>query len=360
MSQRKSDLIKNNQGNFFEDFEVGQTLIHGVPRTITESDATLYLALTGSRYALHCAKTIAERVGFKANPIDNFLVFHIAFGKTVNDISLNAVANLGYAEVVFHQPCYAGDTLSVSSQITGLKENSNGKAGIVYVHSTAINQAEEKVLDWKRWVMVKKNDFSSTNVQESIPKLASQIALENQNFSSEFNFAKWQDNDSDFQARFNDITVGGIISHGGGITINDSDHSLATRLYQNNARVHFDQTMMNETPNKKRLVYGGHIISLCRALSYNGLGNAIWLSAINGGTHCNPSYAGDTIYTQSRILEKSDIDGRNDLGLVRIQMLGVKNQSPEKIGNFYQESVSRKKYHPDVVLDLDYCVFILK
>ena len=360
MSQRKPALTINNQGNFFEDFDIGQTLIHGVPRTITESDATLYLALTGSRYALHCAKTIAERVGFKATPIDNFLVFHIAFGKTVNDISLNAVANLGYAEVIFHQPCYLGDTLSVSSKVIGLKENSNGKTGIVYVHSTAINQAGEKALDWKRWVMVKKSDPGSTNFQESIPELNSQISLENQNFSNEFNFANWQDSDSDYQAKFNDINIGDSISHGGGMTINDSDHSLATRLYQNNARVHFDQTMMNETPSKKRLVYGGHIISLCRALSYNGLGNAIWLLAINGGTHSNPSYAGDTIYTQSKILEKSNIDGRNDLGLVRIQMLGVKNQSPEKIDSFYQESGNRKKYHPDVVLDLDYYALILK
>jgi len=353
-------LGENNRGHFFEDFEIGQTLTHGVPRTITESDATLYLALTGSRFALHCAKTVAENMGFSSTPIDNFLVFHIAFGKTVNDVSLNAVANLGYAEVIFHQPCFAGDTLSVSSQVIGLKQNSNGKTGIVYVHSTAINQHDQVVLDWKRWVMVKKDDLSISIEKESIPALKTQVDPKKQNLPSEFNFSKWQNSDSDFQAKFDDINIGDNISHGGGITINDSDHSLATRLYQNNARVHFDQTMMDKTPNGKRLVYGGHIISLCRALSYNGLGNAIWLSAINGGTHSNPSFAGDTIYCQSKILDKSDIKGRDDLGLVRIHMIGVKNQAAEKIDSFYKEFEQRKKYHPDVVLDLDYCALMLR
>ncbi len=352
--------LTTNSGNFFEDFKIGQTLVHGVPRTITESDATLYLALTGSRFPLYCAQTIAKNMGFIATPIDNFLVFHIAFGKTVNDVSLNAVANLGYAEIIFHHPCYAGDTLSVSSQVIGLKENSNGKTGVVYVHSTVLNQHQELVLQWKRWVMVKKQDINQNSEINILPKLKSVVDEPEQNLSRQFDFSNWVSSDSDNQRRFNDISIGDIFSHQAGMTINNSDHSLATRLYQNNAQVHFDQTMMDKTPNGKRLVYGGHIISMCRALSYNGLGNALWLSAINGGTHSNPSFAGDTIYSQSRILQKSDIEGRNDLGLVRIQMLGVKNQPPEQIETLYEESGSRRKYHPHVVLDLDYSVLMLK
>jgi len=353
-------LVSTNSGNFFEDFKIGQTLVHGVPRTITESDATLYLALTGSRFPLHCAKTVAQNMGFGAIPIDNFLVFHIAFGKTVNDISLNAVANLGYAEVVFHHPCYAGDTLSVSSQVIGLKENSNGKTGVVYVHSTALNQRQELVLQWKRWVMVKKKETTQNSDINILPELKRAVDDSEQNLSRQFDFSNWVSSDSDNQMRFGDISIDDVFSHQAGMTINDSDHSLATRLYQNNAQVHFDQTMMEQTPHGKRLVYGGHIISMCRALSYNGLGNALWLSAINGGAHSNPSFAGDTIYSQSKILDKSEIEGRNDLGLVRIQMLGIKNQPPEQIETLYQESGSRRKYHSNVVLDLDYSVLMLK
>jgi len=352
--------IKSPAGNFFEDFSLGQTLIHGVPRTITESDATLYLALTGSRFTLHCAKTVAAQVGFSSTPIDNFLVFHIAFGKTVNDVSLNAVANLGYAELCFHHASFAGDTLSVSSEVIGLKENSSGKTGIVYVHSKAINQHQELVLDWKRWVMVKKKGVNTRSDINQIPELQTLVSPANINLDSQYDFSNWQASYSDNQKKFEDFNIGEVIDHRAGITINDTDHSLATRLYQNNARVHFDQALMDDTPAQKRLVYGGHVISLCRSLSYNGLGNAVWLSTINGGAHSNPCYAGDTIYSQSKILEKHSIDGRDDLGIVRVQTFGTKNTPPEALTELYQLTNQRKKYHSDVVLDLDYNVLVIK
>ena len=184
-----------SEGNFFEDFELGQTLTHGVPRTITEGDASLYLALTGSRYPLFCAQTVAASVGFENTPLDNLLVFHIAFGKSVNDISLNAVANLGYAEVSFNIPCYAGDTLSVTSKVIGLKENSNGKTGVVYVHSSALNQHDEVVVSWKRWVMVHKKDKNSKtkNPYNQLPELKQQVDFKQQNLPASINFSSWKE-----------------------------------------------------------------------------------------------------------------------------------------------------------------------
>ena len=346
-------------GNFFEDFKMGQSISHGVPRTITESDATLYLALTGSRFALHCASTIAIGAGFKKTPLDNLLVFHIAFGKTVNDISLNAVANLGYAEVVFHQPCYANDTLTLTSEVIGLKENSNGKTGVVYVHSTASNQSNQQVLEWKRWVMVNKRNATPLQQQPTIPSLQETVSLSDLKLPDETCFSNWDNNHSDNQPHFDAFKIGETIFHRDGMTINNSDHSLATRLYQNNARVHFDQTLMNESNHGKRLVYGGHIISICRALSYNGLGNALWLSSINAGTHCNPCFAGDTIYCQSEILGKQPLPNRSDLAVLRIRMLGFKNNTPDNMGPLYSTSGSRTKYHNDVVLDLDYYALTL-
>jgi 2-methylfumaryl-CoA hydratase len=61
----------------------------------------------------------------------------------VPDVSLNAVANLGYAELRFHRPLVPGDTLRTRSEVIGLKENSNGKTGVVYVRSTATDQHGE-------------------------------------------------------------------------------------------------------------------------------------------------------------------------------------------------------------------------
>ena len=351
--------LNSNQGNFFEDFYLGQQFKHGVPRTITQADATLYLALTGSRLALHCAEPIAQRCGFNTTPLDNLLVFHVAFGKTVNDISLNAVANLGYAEIRFHRPCFAGDTLSVTSEVIGLKQNSSGQSGIVYVRSIAKNQFEQDVVSWIRWVMVVRQQSTSEPHSAVVPQFQSTLEASQIAPPECLNCRDWQSSDSDNQPRFGDFAIGDSIFHRDGITINDSDHSLATRLYQNNARVHFDQHMMNTRATPQRLVYGGHIISICHALSYNGLGNGLWLSGINGGSHANPCYAGDTIYCQSEILDRQTINGRDDLGLIRIRMLGLKNATPDELDYLYRDNNGRTQYHPNLVLDLDYWTLML-
>jgi 2-methylfumaryl-CoA hydratase len=139
-------MTKSNPGNFFEDFTPGQQIAHATPRTLTEADAALNIALTGSRHALFSGDSFAQDCGLPGAPIDPLLVFHTVFGKTVPDISLNAVANLGYAEGRFLVPVYPGDTLSAVSEVMGLKANSNGKTGVVTVRTTGFNQDEEAVL----------------------------------------------------------------------------------------------------------------------------------------------------------------------------------------------------------------------
>jgi 2-methylfumaryl-CoA hydratase len=149
-----------------------------------------------------------------------------------------------------------------------------------------------------------------------------------------------------------DYTIGEQISHPSGITINDSDHSMATHLYQNNARLHFDAHMMQTRQFGKRLVYGGVIISICRALSYEGLENALSIAAINAGTHANPSFAGDTIYTRSEVLDKWVLNAQTSA--LRLRMIGIKNLASTDLP-FVRENGT---YHPNVVLDLDYTVLM--
>src|SRR5204863_1378158 len=105
---------------------------HATPRTVTTGDVALYNGLFGSRFAVQSADPFAQKIGCPRSPVDDLLCFHIVFGKTVPDISLNAVANLGYADCRFLAAVYPGDTLSAVSQVIGLKENSNRKTGIVY------------------------------------------------------------------------------------------------------------------------------------------------------------------------------------------------------------------------------------
>ncbi len=343
---------KINAGRFFEDFVLNEVILHATPRTITAGDAALYIALTGSRNPLHCSEPFAQSLGYKTTPIDNLLAFHIAFGKTVPDISVNAVANLGYAEAKFIQPVFVGDTLTTSSEVIGLKQNSNGKNGVVWVRSTTVNQHKVPVMSWVRWVMVHKNNFSAPAPETVIPELAPYVSVEHLQLSPYMSAKYYQTNATGGQYLWEDYQVGERIYHAAGMTINESDHSLATRLYQNNAKLHFDAHLMKTSTIGQRLVYGGVVISACRALSFDGLENALSILAINGGTHANPCFAGDTIYTLTEVLDAWPLPKRADIGALRLRMVGIKNMPATEIDVIKTEH----GYHPNVVLDLDYTV----
>jgi 2-methylfumaryl-CoA hydratase len=351
-------MSKASQGNFFEDFGLGQTLVHGTPRTVGEGDQALYIALTGARHVLPSARPVAHALGYPDRPLDDLLAFHLAFGKTVADVSRNAVANLGYADVRFLAPVYAGDTLKAESTVIGLRENSNGKSGIVWVRSTAVNQNDQEVLSWIRWVMVHKHDPGAPAPAAVVPELPAFVepgrlaippCLDARGYETELSGAPWL---------WEDYAVGERIDHPAGMTLEESDHTLATRLYQNSARLHFDAFLMADSPFGRRLVYGGHVISVCRALSFEGLENVLTLAAINGGVHSHPTFAGDTLYAWSKVLDKWTLPGRSDMGALRLRLVGVKNLPAGELPQARIEEGGQRKYHPNVVLDLDYTVLM--
>ncbi len=349
---------KTNSGNYFENFTLGQTIQHATPRTLTSGDAALYTGLTGSRFVLQSSAVTAKNYGFEQTPLDNLLVFHIAFGKTVADISLNAVANLGYADVKFLRPVFAGDTLSVKSEIIGLRENSHGRSGIVYVHSTAVNQFNTIVLSWNRWVMVAKNDQQAAAPEIHIPQMPEAVSAADLPIPDTLTFSNYNPIESGCEYFWDDYNVGERIDHGNGMTIDHTEHTMATKLYQNNARVHFDEVYMNGSNFRRRLMYGGHVISICRAISHNGLGNALLIAAINGGVHSAPTFAGDTLYAFSEVKQKWEIDQSKHIGALRIKTYGVKNLSSTEIDQPYTEVEGEKLLKPEIVLALDYTVLM--
>src|SRR5215470_5674138 len=162
---------KTNRGHFFEDFHTGQRLVHATPRTVTEGDVALYTALYGSRFALHSSAPFAASLGLPGAPVDDLLTFNLVFGKTVPDVSLNAIANLGYAAGRFGAPLYCGDTVSTTSTVIGLKQNRSGQTGVVYVRSTGVHQRSEMVLDYCRCVMVRKRGLAAAAPQPVVPDL---------------------------------------------------------------------------------------------------------------------------------------------------------------------------------------------
>ncbi len=344
--------MKSKLGNFFEDFRVGQTIGHATPRTLSEADAALNIALTGSRHALFSADSFAQACGLPGAPIDPLLVFHVVFGKSVPDISLNAVANLGYAEGRFLVPVYPGDTLSAESEVLGLKQNSSGKTGIVTVRTTGSNQDGEAVLSYVRWVMVNKRDPAAV-IDDAPPAMAKPfVASSELMLPPTLDFSAYDFALAGAPHGFEDYEIGEKIDHVDGMTVEEAEHQLATRLYQNTARVHFN-AQAAAARGGKRLIYGGVAISVARSLAFNGLANAQLMLAINGGRHVNPLHAGETLYAWSEVLDKADL-GR--AGALRLRLVAAKDRPCAD----FPGKLADGSYDPAVVLDFDYWAAIPK
>lgn len=346
---------KTQNGRFFEDFHLGELIHHATPRTLTAADQSLTTALYGSRFAVHSSDEFARALGYPQSPLDDILVFNTVFGKTVPDISLNAVANLGYAACLFLAPVFAGDTLHARSEVIGLKENSNRETGVVYVRSQGFKEDGTPVIDYVRWVMVRKRDKASPAPEPSVPTLPPivrpdqlgerlpRLTMENYDFVRAGQPYLWDD-----------YQLGEKIDHVDGMTVEEAEHQMATRLYQNTARVHFNQVSESKNRFGRRLVYGGHVIATARALSFNGLANAFNVAAINGGRHVAPLFAGDTIFAWSRVLDKAKISGQPNLGALRLRLIATKNQPCAA----FPRRAENQAYEPSVILDLDYWVLL--
>ena len=335
--------MKSSRGRFFEDFRLGETIVHGVPRTVTAGERALYHALYPARHAVQSSDPFAFACGLGRAPLDDLAVFHLVLGKTVADISLNAVANLGYAEGRWLAPVHAGDTLRAVSEIIGLKRNSSGRTGIVWLRTCGLNQRDEAVLSYVRWVMVSNRDPEALAPETVIPELAGAVQAAALVVPKGLDFSGYDFALAGEAHRLRDYEIGEQIDHVDAITITEAEHMLATRLWQNTARVHFDA---GARADGRRLVYGGHVMSMARGLSFNGLANAQMIVALNAGTHANPCFAGDKVRAWSQVLDKVETKAPG-VGAIRLRLVATK-------GEPFALRDADGAYLPEVLLDLDY------
>ena len=338
--------MKTNPGRFFEDYSLGEVIRHAVPRTVGGGERALYHALYPARGSLYSSDEFARGVGLAASPLDDLVAFHTVFGKTVPDISLNAVANLGYAEGRWLLPVWPGDTLRSESEVIGLKETSSGATGVVWVRTRGLNQRGEVVLEYVRWVMVRKRRREVV-VPVSVPELALVVEPGALVVPEGLDFGRYDFGLAGEPHRWGDYAIGEVIDHVDAVTIEEAEHMLATRLWQNTAKVHFDVTQREDG---KRLIYGGHVISLARALSFNGLANAQMIVALNAGAHANPCFAGDTVRAWSEVLDRADTPVPS-VGALRLRLVATRGAAGALRG-------ADGKYLPEVLLDLDYWALV--
>jgi 2-methylfumaryl-CoA hydratase len=339
-------VTKTNPGRFFEDYRVGEVIVHAVPRTIKMGERALYHALYPARHALHSSDAFAQACGLPFSPLDDLVTFHTVFGKTVPDVSLNAVANLGYAEGRWLTPLWPGDTVTATSEVIGVKENSNGTSGVVWVRTTGRNQHGEVLLSYVRWVMVRKRGTGPAP-EVVVPKLVAVVDPGDLVVPGRLDFTQYDFALAGERWRWGDYAVGEVIDHVDGVTVEEAEHMLATRLWQNTAKVHFDRTVREDG---RRLIYGGHVMSLARALSFNGLANAQMIVALNGGAHANPCFAGDTVRAWSEVLDRAET-GAPGVGALRLRLVATRGAAGALKG-------PDGKYLADVLLDLDYWALV--
>ncbi|MCF2876616.1 MULTISPECIES: MaoC family dehydratase [unclassified Tenacibaculum] len=144
-------------GNYFEDFKVGETINHTLSKTIFESDNNFFSLLTMNHHPIHTNSDYAEKNQHAKVLVVGTLVFSVVVGMTVPDISGKAVANLEYESVNHLGPVFINDTIYASTTILEKRESkSKNDRGIVYVETVAVNQHGEKILSFRRRVLIKK------------------------------------------------------------------------------------------------------------------------------------------------------------------------------------------------------------
>lgn len=347
---------KSTVGRFFEDFKLRQEIVHAVPRTLGEADATLYGALTGMRFPVTASLEAAAAAGHEAMPLDELLAFNVVYGKSVPDVSMNAVANVGYADLRFLKPIYVGTTLGARSRVIGMKTNTDGKTGIVAVETTAVGADGAPVLSFKRWVLMRRHPEGIWQGAPALPDLACVVPPDELVVPDWLNPGAVTAEVSGSPHLLEDYQEGERIDHRDGVTIEEAEHMLAARLYQNPSRTHLDQHAARGSRFGRRVAFGGHVISLARSLSCNGLANALQVLAVNVAKHVAPTFGGDTLYAWSQVLGKAALKGRRDCGALRLRTVVVKNHAAHD----FPDQGANGKPHPSVVLDMDWWALMAK
>jgi len=151
-------MIHNMQkqfGRYLEEFKVGDIYKHFPAKTILESDNNLFTLLTMNHHPLHLDTEYCVQQQHGKILVVGTLVFSVVVGMTVSEISGKAIANLDYEKVNHDAPVFVNDTITAETEILAVRESKSKKdRGIIYVETRAYNQRNEKILTFRRHVLI--------------------------------------------------------------------------------------------------------------------------------------------------------------------------------------------------------------
>jgi 2-methylfumaryl-CoA hydratase len=252
---------KTRSGNYFEDFRLGARIAHPTPRTITDGDCALYIALTGARGPVHCAVPVARAMGYRDRTVDDLLLFHVAFGKTVPDISLNAV-RISATRTCASSRRAIQATRSARNRSDRRARNSNRRSGSCACDRTRTTSTTSRCSPGRAGDGAQaRSGFASPEtvvpfLPDSFRPRAHHTAPNPQARASVTGAGPV----GRLRARRTDRPSIGHDARG------IRPHARHPALPEHGA-VHFDELAMKRSSFDRRLVYGGHVISVCRALA---------------------------------------------------------------------------------------------
>ena len=145
------------RGRYYEDFQVGALHRNHWGRTVEAAESQLFATATMNALPLYFNRLHAQALGHEQVPVHPLLVMNVVFGMSVEDLSEQALAHLGYWNMTFPRWVYPGDTLLSSSEVLDKRESgSKPDRGIVHVRTTGVNQRGEAVCVYERKILVKK------------------------------------------------------------------------------------------------------------------------------------------------------------------------------------------------------------
>jgi acyl dehydratase len=142
-------------GRVFEDFEVGDVYEHPLGRTVTQADNIWFTCLTMNTNPIHFDAEYSSHTEFKRPLVNSCFTLALVTGQSVIDLTVNAVANLGWDEVKLPHPLFEGDTVYAKSEVLETRESkSRPTAGLVKVRTSGMNQHGDVVITFTRMFMI--------------------------------------------------------------------------------------------------------------------------------------------------------------------------------------------------------------
>jgi 2-methylfumaryl-CoA hydratase len=304
-------------GPFFEDLRVGQVFDDAPPVTIGSGHTALHQALTGDRLRLALDGDLSTVVtGERAPLVHPNLVCDIAIGQSTG-ASQRVLGNLFYRGLVLLRPVFVGDTLHTTTEVVGLRQNRSREgrraSGVVALRIRTANQRGDPVLDfWRCPMLPLRNQELLTGYADSFDAIPTELDPARVAMAVPDHWRLGYFRDAVSGPGFADLASATTWRVEGRDTVTGAPELV--RLSLNLAYAHSDA---GASTYDRRLVYGGHTISLAAAHVTRALPNLVSILAWQSCEHIGPVFEGDILGSTVTLVDKRPLE---DGGLVDLQV----------------------------------------